>query len=116
MFLLMYIDSDNNPATGNQQAYGADYVIILAPGEIDLQQWNGSAYVNAPSATSLSYAYSNGATIRINTADLGNTRAFNFGVIANSGVVIDAAGHLDFSNVKRDAAPDFGHGLFAYSL
>jgi hypothetical protein len=116
MFLLIFIDSDQNAATGDQQAYGADYLIELDPGNVGLLQWNGSDYVSASSQTSLTYAYSNGATIHISATDLGKTKAINFGVIAFSGYMIDANGNPDLSQVKRDAAPDFGHGLFSYQV
>ncbi len=116
MFLLMFIDSDNNPATGDQQSYGAEYVIQLEPGQVGLFQWNGSDYVNAASQTSLTYAYANGATIHISAADLGKSKALKFGVIAASGLVLGADGTPDFTQVKRDAAPDFGHGLYSYQV
>jgi hypothetical protein len=54
--------------------------------------------------------------IQINAADLSSTRAFNFGVLAASGVVIDAAGNPDLTNEHRDWAPDLGHGFWSYSL
>jgi hypothetical protein len=116
MFLLTFIDSDNNSATGDPQSYGADYVIELDPGSVILLQWNGSTYVPAASQTSLTYAYSNGATIHVSAADLGKTKAIRFGVIAFSGFQLDASGNADFSQVKPDPAPDFGHGLYSYQV
>jgi len=116
MFLLIFVDSDNNAATGDQQAYGADYLIELDPGNVILLQWNGSDYVNSPSQTSLTYAYANGATIHISATDLGKTKALRFGAIAFSGYQLGADGNPDFTQLKRDAAPDFGHGLFTYQV
>ena len=117
MFLLVFIDSDNNAATGDQQSYGSDYLIELDPGSVGLLQWNGSSYVNAASQTSLTYQYATtGATIRISAADLGKTKAIKLGVIAFSGFAVDANGQPDLTNLKRDAAPDFGHGLFSYQV
>jgi hypothetical protein len=42
--------------------------------------------------------------------------ALQFGVLAASGVVVRSDGTLDFSNVHEDAAPDFGHGFWPYSV
>jgi hypothetical protein len=116
MFLLIFVDTDNNSATGDRQSYGADYLIELDPGNVILLQWNGSDYVSAASQTSLTYAYSNGATIRISAADLGKTKAIRFGAIAFSGYMIGADGSPDYSQLKRDPAPDFGHGVFSYQV
>jgi len=113
MFLLIFIDSDNNSATGQT---GIDYVIDLEPGSVDLFQWNGSDYVAAESQTSLTFAWSSGATIRVSAADLGKTKAFNFAVAAFSGFALDPNGNPDATNLKRDTAPDPGHGLFAYQV
>jgi hypothetical protein len=117
MFLLMYVDTDQNPATGNPQDLGADYVIELDPGSVFLFQWNGTTYAAAAAQTSLTYSYATtGATIHISAADLGKTKGFRFAVLAASGVTTDASGNLDFSNIHIDAAPDFGHGFFAYQV
>jgi hypothetical protein len=117
MFLLIFLDTDQNSATGDPQAYGADYLIELDPGSVGLLQWNGADYANASSQTSLTYAYATtGATIHVSAADLGKTKAFKFGVIAFSGYAVDASGNPDLTNLKRDAAPDFGHGVFSYQV
>jgi hypothetical protein len=112
MFLLVFIDSDNNSTTGDQ---GADYVIDLEPGQIGLFQWNGAQYVAAASQTSLTYSYASGATIHISANDLGNTRAFAFAALAFSGFAV-TNGQPDNTNLKRDSAPDPGHGMYQYSL
>jgi hypothetical protein len=117
MFLLIFLDTDQNSATGDPQAYGAEYVIELDPGNVGLLQWNGADYANASSQTSLTYAYgTTGATIHVSAADLGKAKAFKFGVIAFSGYAVDASGNPDVTNLKRDAAPDFGHGVFSYQV
>ena len=117
MFLLLYLDTDSNANTGDVDSLGAEYVIQLIPGAVDLFQWNGSDYVPAASQSSLTYVYgSAGATIHISAADLNKTRAFNFGVIAVSGVTFDATGNPNFDNIHRDLAPDPGHGFWAYQV
>ena len=117
MYALIFLDTDQNANTGDVQALGAEYVIELDPGSVGLFQWNGTDYVPAASQASLTYSYlSTGATIRVSAADLGKTKAFKFGTIVASGVVVDAAGNLDFTNVHRDYAPDLGHGFFTYQV
>lgn len=117
MFLLIPLDTDKNPATGSADFGGADYVIELDPGVVTLFQWNGTDFVQAASQSSLTFAYAaTGATIRISAADLGKTKAFNFRVLAASGLVVDAAGNANFDNVQTDSAPDPGHGFFAYNV
>ncbi len=117
MFFVVFLDTDQNPATGAPDFLGADYVIELDPGVVTLFQWNGTDFVAAASQASLTYAYAaTGPTIHVSAADLGRTKGFNFGVLAASGATTDASGNLDFTNLKVDRAPDTGHGFFSYSL
>ena len=55
MFLIVFLDTDQNASTGDPDALGADYVIQLVPGAVDLFQWNGSDYVRAAVQTSLTF-------------------------------------------------------------
>jgi hypothetical protein len=117
MYFLIFVDADKNPNTGFVDALGADYVIQLVPGAVDLYQWNGSNFVAAPSQVSLTFSYgTTGPVIRLSAADLNKTKAFYFGVIAASGFAVDAAGNPDFTNEHRDWAPDLGHGFNSYSV
>jgi hypothetical protein len=117
MFILLFVDTDQNAATGDQGSFGAEFVIQLIPGSADLFQWNGSDYVPAQSQTSLTFGYGpTGATIHIAASELNKTKALKFGVLAASGVVVGANGDLDFTNVHEDAAPDFGHGFWPYQV
>ena len=117
MLVIVFLDTDQNSATGLAGALGSDYVILLEPGAINLLQWNGSDLVLAPSQTSLTYVYSTtGATIHISAADLGKTKAFKFGVRVDSGWVVTPTGDLDDTNVHSDLAPDPGHGFFTYQV
>jgi hypothetical protein len=117
MFLLVFLDTDRNASTGDPDGLGAEYVIQLVPGAVDLFQWNGTDYVLAPSQTSLTFVYgSAGATIHVSAADLNKTKGFNFGTIAVSGVTVDAAGNPNFDNIHRDLAPDPGHGFWSYQV
>jgi hypothetical protein len=118
MGVLIYLDTDDNRATGDPQAYGAEYVIELDPGFVDLFQWQGSNYGNsAAQAPSLVYSYgSAGATIKIKASDLGGSKLLNFVAAALSGLAVDANGNPNYANVHVDFAPDPGHGAFTYQV
>jgi hypothetical protein len=117
MAVLVWLDTDANPATGDPKALGADYVIELDPGAVGLFKWNGTTFDNAPSATTLTFTYdTTGATIHIGVQDLAGTKAINFGADAISGITTDASGNADFTNAHDDLAPDPGHGFFNYSV
>jgi hypothetical protein len=116
--LDLEVDTDNNPATGDQ--FGVDYVIEIILGEVHLYKWDGTNFtrrVGDPPATSLIFSWSNGATIKISAAELGNTKKFGFDVIAVSGLVIDdVTGDIDATNAAGDIAPAAGAGLYRYEV
>jgi hypothetical protein len=117
MTVLWFLDTDQNPATGDPQSLGADYAIELDPGAVGLFQWNGSDYIAAPSQSTLTFSYdATGATIHINASDLNKTKGFNFATLAISGIATDANGNPDFTNAHTDSAPDAGHGFFNYKV
>ena len=117
MFALIFLDTDQNAATGDLGSLGAEYLIELDPGSVGLFQWNGTDFAPAASQASLTYSYTTtGATIRISASDLGKTKGFKFGTLVASGVTTDAAGKLDFTNIHTDRAPDPGHGFFTYQV
>jgi hypothetical protein len=117
MLFLIFLDTDSNPATGDNQADGADYALQLVPGFADLFKWNGSDYDAAPSQSSVVFSYaSTGPTIKVSAADLGGIKAFNFSVAAVSGVTVDATGNPVFTSAHSDSAPDPGHGMYAYKV
>jgi hypothetical protein len=109
--LVMFLDSDANQATGDAETLGADHVIQLIAGEIILFRWDGTDYTLSATQSSLSYAWQNGPTVRINASDLNNTRRFNFDALVLSGLVIDeTTGALDCpaATCKSDVAPTIG--------
>jgi len=115
MALFMLIDADNNAATGDPQAAGADFLLQLVPGDVALFPWAGTDYGNAAPAASLNYSYgAAGATIHVNASDLGKTRAFNFYTLVFSGITTDASGNPDLTNAVADRAPD--NGSYAYQV
>jgi len=117
MLFWVFLDTDGNPATGDTVANGADYLIQLIPGFVDLFKWNGSDFVSTPSESTLVYSYAaTGPTIKLNASELGGVKAFNFSVLAISGVTFDSSGAPDLSRSSADLAPDPGHGMYAYKV
>jgi hypothetical protein len=117
MLLLLYLDTDNNASTGDPQAFGADYVLQLVAGQVDLFPWAGTDYGTSVATPSLIYSYgSTGATIHVSASALASTKAFNFAVVAASGIAVDEAGNPDFTNAVQDIAPDSGHGAYKYNV
>jgi hypothetical protein len=120
MYVLLFVDSDNNAQTGALDTGGADYVLELVRGEIALFRWDGTDFTRRfgdPSAVTLTFSYQGGVTIRISAAELGNTKALKFFTIVESGVVVDpVTGDLDFTNAVGDAAPGGGVGLYPYEV
>jgi hypothetical protein len=117
MEIDLFLDTDTNPATGDPDAHGAEYVIQLVQDSADLYAWNGSDYKGAASQSSLVYSYDpSGATIKVKASELGGTHAFDFVALAGSGITIDANGNPDYDNAAIDVAPDVGHGTFAYQV
>jgi len=122
MLIALFVDSDNNPATGDPDplGQGVDYAIELFGGEAAMFRWDGSNFTRRagdPPATSLIFSYQGGVTINISAAELGNTRALRFNVIVFSGITIDpVTSDLDFTNAVADIAPAAGAGLYAYEV
>jgi hypothetical protein len=117
MSVLLFLDTDQKATTGNTDLLGSEYVLELDPGAVSLFQWNGTDFVAAASQTSVTFVYdATGATIRASAQDLGKTKGLNFGAVVISGIVIDASGNPDFTNIHQDNAPDLGHGFFAYQV
>jgi hypothetical protein len=120
MLILLFADTDNNPATGDPESLGADYVIQLFGGEAALFRWDGSDFTRRPgdpASTSLLFQYQGGVTITITAAEFGNTARFGFAAIVLSGIAIDpVTGDIDFTNAKSDVAPAAGSGFFNYSV
>jgi hypothetical protein len=120
MLFEIWVDSDNNPATGSQELAGVDYVMQLVRGEIALYRWDGADFTRRfgdPSAVTLSFAYQGGVTVRISANELGRTREFNFFVFAVSGLVIDpVTGDIDGTNAHADVAPGGGVGLYNFEV
>ena len=120
MLFDIFVDTDRRAATGSPGLAGADYVLEVAGGDINLFKWDGTNFTRRggdPSAATLSYSYRRGLTARISAADLGNTRGFRFFVSATSGVAVDPdTGDLDFANAHDNTAHPAAGGLYAFDV
>ena len=113
--VFMEVDSDGNQATGDPDSFGADFFIQLIQGEVVLFRWDGTDFTLAANQSSLSYSWSSGPTIRINAAQLNNTRKLSFDVAVISGITTDPiTGALDCPDPTcvGDRAPVVG--LYQY--
>jgi len=116
MLVEILVDSDNNPATGDPESLGADYAVELFRGSANLFRWDGTSFsrrANDPPQATLVFS---DLTIRINASELGNASQLNFGVTIITGITVDSNGDPDFSQAAFDAAPDVGHGYWAYNV
>jgi hypothetical protein len=101
--LLLQIDSDANPLTGNLTADGTDYWFIIDKEHYWFERWDGAHWVSASDSTVQVNGNTSQLTISINRSELGNSAAFNF-----------VAATLAFGSTSGyDAAPN--DGLFNYS-
>ncbi len=78
MAVLILLDTDQNPSTGNVDDDGAEYILDYEGGTADLGKWNGSAWNWDGQQSSLVTTYLAGLTLKVNTADLGGASGFNF--------------------------------------
>jgi hypothetical protein len=79
--ISVYVDADANPATGDQQTAGAEYVLVadMTDNSVSLGAWNGSTWNAAPSSATLHGGHADTEqTFTVNRSELGNTSAFNF--------------------------------------
>jgi hypothetical protein len=105
----IFIDSDNNPGNSGGPGYlGAEMVLDVSDGTVDVFKWNGTTFAFSGSPSSLTYSFATGVlTVKVNAGDLGLT-SFNFWVGTDTDYSSDSS-HLD-------VAPDPGHGSFAYQV
>jgi hypothetical protein len=82
------IDADRNEATGRD---GVDDVVLLAAGAVVFGRWDGSTFAETLDHQPIGASYANGATITIDTADLGGTKSFDFFVLGIRGDSADDA-------------------------
>ncbi len=106
----LFLDTDKNPATGDPQSTGTDYIFLddHASHSFDLLAWSGSDWQEASGGDTASVTVASdlkSVVFTINKSDLGNTTGFNFFVVSTDGD--GSAGHFD-------DAPS-GSGSWSYS-
>jgi len=123
MAASLFVDTDNNAATGSPDDGGTDYVIDLLRGEVALYRWDGTGFTRRfgdPSAVTLSYSYANGSlTVRMSASELGNTRRLKFYVFLVGGIAFDPVTQEPFCAAPPcpfDDAPGGGAGLYPYQV
>jgi hypothetical protein len=117
MLMLIYLDTDNNAATGDPQVFGTDFLVQLVAGSVNLFPWTGTTYGTSVATPSLTYSWTAGvATIHLSDSALKGTKKFNFAVEVDSGIAVDESGNPDFTNALFDVAPDPGHGTYQYNV
>jgi hypothetical protein len=107
---MIFIDTTNNVNDGaGPNLGGAELALSVAGGSIDVGRWNGSTFdFSAGSPSSLTFSFASGVlTVKVNANDLGLT-TFNFFVATDNDYTSDTS-HFD-------AAPDPGHGMYAYQV
>ena len=117
MIILVFLDTDANPATGDPQSLGADYAIQLEPGSVALFKWDGTTFSTAPSQTTLTYAYdATGATIRVGAQDLGARRR-STSVSTRSRASRWTRAAIRTSRTRTTILhPISGHGFYSYAV
>ncbi len=117
LYAAIVVDTDKNASTGDPDFDGGDYYIEVFQSEVGLFRWDGTNFTRGggnPPATTLSYSWSSGPTVRINASELASTASFEFEVFTFAGVTFDGAGTASFANAQSDFAPNTGQ--YAYDV
>ena len=88
----MFLETDSDPATGPD---GADYVVRIAPGAIELAKWDGSAFVAQGALPPAEWAPGYGPVFQLKAADLGDVKSFGFVFYSTDGTNVDYAPNRD---------------------
>ena len=117
----IFVDTDNNAATGSTDIPGVDYVIQLFRGEVNLYKWDGTDFTRRfgdPPATSLIYSLGErrerSASARPSSAtrrSCGSSR-----VIAGPDRLRPGNGRAQLRTRLGDFAPDLGKGFYTYDV
>jgi hypothetical protein len=101
--LILEIDSDANPLTGDITDNGSDYEFIVAGGGYLFLHWSGSEWVDSPDLSVQISGSTSQLLFSVNRSELGNSSLFNF-----------FAWTLNVPDRATDSAPD--EGAFNYSF
>lgn len=101
--LLLDIDSDANPLTGDLTFNGADYEFGVDANSYYLAHWDGAHWVESPNLSVQVSGNTSQILISVNRSEIGNPGVFNFFAVSVNSVT-----------VGFDIAPD--KGAFNYSF
>jgi hypothetical protein len=109
--MSLYLDTDLNPATGDPQSLGAEYLIIddNAAQSFYFLMWDGTAWVDSPTNATVKDLLSTDnkhVLLSVNKSEIGNSTGFNFFLVSIEG---------DASDGHWDAAPS-GTGSWQYKF
>jgi hypothetical protein len=107
--LLLDVDSDANPLTGDLAAGGVDYSFIVDGESYGFARWDGSKWVDASSLTVQVSGNTSQILISVNRSELGNSADLNF---VASTIAITAVGSTVV--LGHDFAPDDGAYNYAF--
>ena len=102
--VFLDIDSDANPATGDD---GAEYFFVVDNDTYYLGHWNGADWDDAPYTTVRVTGGPAGIMISVNRAEVGNTADFNFSA-STLAVPVEGTG------AGFDSAPDDGEYNYSF--
>jgi hypothetical protein len=88
----MFLNTDNDPSTGPE---GADYVVRIATGMLELEKWDGAAFVVQGQLPPAEWAPSYGPVFQLNASDLGGAESFGFVFYSTDGTNVDYAPNRD---------------------
>jgi hypothetical protein len=101
--LILEIDSDANPLTGDISVNGSDYEFDVDNTSYGFFHWNGSDWVPTPDLSVQIFGGPSQIQISVNRSELGNTAVFNFFALS-----------FNITDRAFDGAPN--QGEFNYSF
>jgi hypothetical protein len=101
--LLLDIDSDANPLTGDLRDNGSDYSFFVDNNSYFLAHWDGANWVETPDLSVQVSGNTSQILISVNRSEVGNPTVFNFFALS-----------FDSVNLGFDSAPD--QGAYNYSF
>ena len=101
--LLLDIDSDANPLTGDLRDNGSDFSFFVDNNSYFLAHWNGANWVETPDLSVQVVGNTSQILISVNRSEVGNSTVFNFFALS-----------FNSTTPGFDIAPD--KGAYNYSL
>lgn len=124
----IYVDNDNTPSTGNQNAGGADTLLRVSgfahPTSLQFYFWDGTQWGAGPVGSGEAWTYSGGLTVTVPRSLVeasdsnGRFPTIRFGVEVWSGVVYDSTtGTVNYLSGHANYAPeDWPSDLYSYDF